>query len=554
MKFFQSTSTIPCVPPRDILEDGQNFPGSSQKEATETVSSFRGSSFVSVAQNSASLNRVIPTSVIPTGVEFSKTQTACWSPALNQLLEEPPATFPQRLTLGAMAFCLAVGSWAWFGEIDEVSKAQGKLIPQGETYKIESVELGKVKYIAVEEGEEVKAGQTLVELDTELAEQEVARLEQMLQGYQTELTQKQALQEKLILEAKTREDITKAEASAQLAAIFLAKDKATTFRHLLNLHRSEARAYLTRKASLQPVLTIAQEHLNQLKAEKISRQQRLNRLLPLVKKGAVSQEYVFQAEQSLRDVERQITQSKLQEITNFREQVFQSNQSIRELQANITRSQGELASAIREVQRLEAELIQKQAEGKRIQLETQQKIKQLEFELAQIESKIADTQNLLSAAQAKLQQKSLKAPVDGIILSLNIDNSGKVVQAGETIVEIAPQDAPLILSGSLPNKEAGFIKEGMTVQVKLDAYPYQHYGLISGTVNYLSADAKPNPQLGDVYQVEVALERDYITDNQQQIKFKAGQTATADIIIRRRRIVDVWLEPIKKLQHDGIEM
>ena len=86
----------------------------------------------------------------------------------------------------------------------------------------------------------------------------------------------------------------------------------------------------------------------------------------------------------------------------------------------------------------------------------------------------------------------------------------------------------------------------MPVQVKLDAYPYQYYGLIPGTVNYLSADAKLNPQLGEVYQVEVTLKRDYITDNQQPIKFKAGQTATADIIIRRRRLLDVWLEPIKK--------
>ena len=60
--------------------------------------------------------------------------------------------------------------------------------------------------------------------------------------------------------------------------------------------------------------------------------------------------------------------------------------------------------------------------------------------------------------------------------------------------------------------------------------------------------------MGEVYQVEVELERDYITENRQKIKFKAGQTATADIVIRRRRILDVWLEPIKKLQQDGIEM
>ena len=163
--------------------------------------------------------------IIPTNIGIAQTKTCCWSPALNQLLEEPQASFPQHLTLGAISFCLAFGAWAWFGTIDEVSKAQGKLIPQGETYKIEPVELGQVKSIAVKEGEEVKAGQTLVELDTELAEQETVRLEQMIQAYQTELSQKQALREKLILEAKTSADITKAETSAKRSMIFSPKKK-----------------------------------------------------------------------------------------------------------------------------------------------------------------------------------------------------------------------------------------------------------------------------------------------------------------------------------------
>ncbi len=542
MKLFQSRSTIPSVPPRGILNNSQNVPDSSPK-------SYRGNNLVSPPQNSASLN-----SVTSTDIAIAQNPTSCWSPALNQLLEEPPATFPQRMTMGAMAFCFSFGAWAWFGTIDEVSKAQGKLIPQGETYKIEPVELGKVKYIAVEEGEEVKAGQTLVELDTELAEQEVTRLEEMLQAYNIELSQKEALREKLILEAKTSADITKAESSAKSSAILLAKEKVATFRHLLIQQQSEVKAYLHKQARLKSLSTLSKERLNQLKAEKISRQQRLERLLPLAEQGAVSQEYVFQAEQSLREAERQIIQSQLEEITNISEQIFQSHQAMRELEARITHNQGELSSALREVQKLEAELIQQQGEGKRIQLEAQQKIKQLEFEVAQIESKIADTQNLLSAAEAKLEQKYLKAPIDGIILSLNINNSGKVVQAGETVIEIAPHEVPLILSASVPNKEAGFIKEGMAVQVKLDPYPYQYYGLIPGEVTYLSADAKSNSQQEEAYQVEVALFKDYITDNQQQIKFKAGQTATADIVIRRRRILDVWLEPIKKLQHDGIEM
>ncbi|MDJ0647900.1 MAG: HlyD family efflux transporter periplasmic adaptor subunit [Xenococcaceae cyanobacterium MO_188.B19] len=522
MKSFAPTSTMSNISSKDIVGHSQKIPF------------LKG--------------------ISPGNIAIPESETDYWSPALNQLLEEPPATFPQRITIGAIAFCLTVGTWAWYGEIDEVGKAQGKLIPQGETYKIESVELGKVKYIAVKEGEEVQAGQTLIELDTDLAEQEIARLEQMIRASQTELNQKILLRKQLTLEAKTREDITKAEVSAKRSGIFIAKRKAVTFRHLLNQQQLEVKAHLAKQANLKSLSTLGQERLRQLKAEKISRQQRLERLLPLAQQGAISQEHIFQAEQSLREVERLITQSQLQEIANIREQNFQSNLARRELEARMTHNQGELASALIELERLEAELTQTQAEGKRIQLETEQKIKQLEFEITRIQNEIADTKNLLSTAQVKLEQKFLKAPVDGIVLSLNIDNSGKVVQPGETIIEIAPEDAPLVVSAFLPNKEAGLIKEGMSVQVKLDAYPYQSYGLIPGTLNSVSADAKLNPQLGEVYQVEVALERDYVTDNQRKIKFKAGQTATADIVIRRRRILDVWLEPIKKLQHNGIKM
>ncbi len=549
MKFFPFTSTIPGISSQNTLEKSSNLTVPSAPEATETASSPRSSNLVSVTQKSASLN-----TVTPSGIASSKTQTAAWSPALNQLLEEPPATFPQRITVGAMVFCCAVGAWAWFGKIDEVSKAQGKLIPQGETYKVEPVELGKVKHIAVKEGEEVEAEQTLIEFDTELAEQEVVRLEQMLQGYQSELRQKQALGEKLTLEAKTRKDLTQAETSAQRAAVLLAKEKAATFRDLLTQQQLELKAYLNKQASIELLPNLVKEQLNQLNAETRSRQQRLNKLQPLAQQGAVSQEYLFQAEQSLREAQRQMTQSQLQEITNIDEQIFQSERAMSELQTRTIGNQGELASALQEIEKQQAELIQKQAEGRRTQLEIQQKIKQLEFEQAQIKNKIVDTQNSLSTAKAKLKQKVLKAPVDGIVSSLNIDNSGQVIQAGETAMEIAPEGVPLVLTAFLPNQEAGFIEEGMPVQVKFDAYPYQYYGLIPGKVSHLSADAQLDSQQQEAYQVEIELQRNYITDNHKQIKFKAGQTATADIVIRRRRILDVWLEPIKKLQHDGIEM
>jgi HlyD family secretion protein len=265
----------------------------------------------------------------------------------------------------------------------------------------------------------------------------------------------------------------------------------------------------------------------------------MDRLKPLVEAGAIATEQMFAAEQALRDRQRSITESQ------------------GELQQALTESerlQAELQQAQRESDRLQAGLLQKQAEGRSTQLEAQQKVQQLEVEMNQLKAKVAETQNLLTSAKAKLNQRFLYAPVDGTISSLNIPNIGEVIQPGQTLAEIAPQDVPLVLSASLPNQEAGFVKRGMPVQVKLEAYPYQDYGMVSGKVTSISPDTKPDERLGAVYQVEVALDRSHITANHQNIQLKAGETATAEIIIRRRRIADLLLDPIRQLQKGGINL
>lgn len=144
--------------------------------------------------------------------------------------------------------------------------------------------------------------------------------------------------------------------------------------------------------------------------------------------------------------------------------------------------------------------------------------------------------------------------MDGTVLSLNLSNVGKVVNGGETVVEIAPAEHPLVLSAMLPNHKAGFVEPEMPVKVKLDAYPYQDYGLITGQTIEVSADSK---QLGEsemAYEVKIALDRNYINNGSQRIEFKPGQTATAEIVIRRRRIIEIFLDPIKKLRKDGVNL
>ncbi len=477
-----------------------------------------------------------------------------WSSSVQTLLDKPPASLPQKFILGGMAFCLAFGAWAWFGTLEEVGKAQGKLVPEGETYKIQPVELGKVTDIAVEEGQEVQAGQLLVEFDTELAEKEIDRLQEMIRAFQTELGQKHILQQRIQLEAETDAAIASAELQAQQAIIAHTQEKIATVRQLLAQQRTEVAAYQLRQKQLQPLDSIAQQRLEQLEAEKMAHQERINRLKPLQEEGAISQEYLYEAEQTLRQTEQQITSSRLQEVTQANEQIFQGNQAMRDLRSQMTEHQGELFSAQQTVQQSQAELNQKKAQAQRKQLEAMQKIQQLDVEMTQLQGKIAENKNLLTAAQSKLQYKYLKAPISGTILSLDLTNTGEVVEAGKTVAEIAPHNVPLVVSAVLPDEEAGFVKTGMPAQVKLDAYPYQDYGVVTGQVTNISADADSDEELGELYRVEIKLERDHIVKDQEMIAFKPGQTVTADIIIRRRRIIDIVLDPIKKMQTDGLDL
>ncbi|WP_339375270.1 HlyD family efflux transporter periplasmic adaptor subunit [Stenomitos frigidus] len=413
------------------------------------------------------------------------------------MLDQPPSSLPQRFILGGVVFCLAFGAWAWLGQMNEVGHARGKLVPQGEAYKINPLIEGKVTQLAVNEGQNVKAGQLLVALDGQIAANDVERLEQVLAGYRVEVSQKQTLLEKIRLEAKTRAAIAAANIQAQEVSIAQANANAKT----------------------------ASELVTQYQQDIVEYQERLQRFGPMVTAGAISREQLFEVEQSLRD-----------------------------RQSTTIKSRGDLQQNLAEAERLQAGLTQKHAEGRKDQLASQQQGHELEAQITDLNTKIADTQTSLSSAQSRLKQYSFYAPVDGIVSSLNIKRTGEVVQIGQTIAEIGPQHAPLVLQASLPNQEAGFVKPGMSVQVKVDAYPYQDYGIISGRVVSTSPDSKSDKNLGEVYRIEVALDRDYVSTPQQMIKFKPGQTATAEIVIRDRHIIDILLDPIRKLQKGGINL
>jgi len=418
-----------------------------------------------------------------------------WSPTLQNVLDQPSSNLPWHLAVAGALFCSVFGAWAWFGQIQEVSTAPGKLIPKGEIYKVQPTAQAEVVRVLVRKGEKVKAGQTLAELDHRLATTEIEGFKESIHADQLQLLQTKGLIAQTQLEVQTRQAISTAQTQSQVAAIAEVKTDANTYRQLLTDLQAEMTAY----------------------------QGRLDRLQPLVDEGAIAKDHLFEVEQTLR-----------------------------QRQQTVTQNQGSLQKISASTAQLQAKLAQTKAEGQQSQLEAQQKLQQLNIQVGQLQSKIAATENSLKIAKTKLDYSFIYAPVSGVVTDLKVNNIGEVTKPGETFAEIMPNGASLVLSAFLPNQEAGFVKEGMPVKMKFNAFPYQRYGTISGKVLFIAPDATIDEQLGAGYRVEIAL--DQSTIGGQTTPLKAGQTATAEVVTRQRRIIDILFEPLKQIQKDGISL
>lgn len=420
-----------------------------------------------------------------------------WSDSVQSLLEQPPAFLPQALIVGGLVFTVIVGAWSWFGTIEEIRAAQGRLAPQGDVYRIQPSIAGEVTDILVQEGDVVNQGQAIARLDHRLMEKEVERLTHSLNAYRQRLAQTKALMQQTQLQLDTLQAIARADVAARQSSI----------------------------GQEQTVVETNQRLLDQLQLDRQAQTERMDRLQVLVERGAFAEDHLFQVEQALRDRDRSIT----------------------EIQGSTERSTSTMAQ-------LEAELAQTQAMAEKSELEAKQQFQQLQMEATQLEASINETQTLLQRSQTELAQTLLLAPVDGVVSTLAIANVGEVLQPGQTVAEVAPSTAPLVLASLLPNHQAGLVEVGMPVNLKFDAFPYQDYGVMTGRVLSISPDAQVDETLGAVYRVDIDLDTTHIAHGSETIALRAGQTATAEIVVRQRRIISLVLEPIRKLQKGNLSL
>ena len=403
---------------------------------------------------------------------------------------EPAGNWSRRIiwTLVALAGFGIV--WASFARIDETVQATGKLEPKGATKEVKAPLGGVISEILVKDGELVEKGQTLLILDTDAAKAKLKALEAVRDRVAADL-------------ALSRVQLGESPQLDQLNANQRNKLKALEAEYRSRIEASEKGV-----VQAQQAIDGAKAQLEASTQALRIREGMLADIEPLVKEGAMAR-----------------------------------SQYLKEKQEKIT-LEGEVKNQRASLRRLEAGL-----EEARQKLLNTKALTQIDFstKVEEGQKQLAELENQLSETRLTLRYQRIKAPVKGLVFDLQPSSPGYVISGNvpEAVLKIVPTDY-LVARIFITNQDIGFIRKGQKVQVRVDAFPYNEFGDVKGTISKIGSDVLAPDQTYNFFRfpVTVDLKRNFLDYKGRQLNLVSGMSVTANISLRQRPVIAIFTEQV----------
>ncbi len=433
-----------------------------------------------------------------------KQEELAFMPAALEITETPASPAGRTILIAiCLFFCIAT-VWGLIGKMDIIAIAQGRIITVDPIKVIQPLETGVIRAIHVQEGMRVRADDVLIELDhtNEAADQK--RLIRQLLGTQVEIAHLKALL-----------------ASDPLSAY---KPPEEAPESLKNLHRSylisERQSWESMQASLDGDILQREAEIVTLTADtsRIAKKmkwltEKLEGKRILFTKGVVAKQALSEEEHILDETAGHLDVA--------RKRLAEAQAALKSAHAN------HAASA---------------AEFKR----------NVHMRLTETRQRAAIIGQELIKAEERIQQKTLRSPVNGVIHQLNIHTLGGVVTPAQTLIRIIPENAKLEVEAMVLNKDIGFVHKNQQATLKIESFPFTRYGTINGHVRHLYKDAVESSTVGPVYPARVTMARSTMNIDDKTINFTPSMNVTVEIKTGQRRLIDYLLSPLQRYRHESL--
>ncbi len=446
-------------------------------------------------------------------------------PAALEIVETPPSPIGRAIGASVIAvFSLAL-LWASIGTVDIVATASGKIVPSGRTKLIQPFETGVVRAIHVRDGQRVRNGEALVELDPTMNDAERDHLKSDLMSAQLEA-------------ARLRAALSQ---SGDPVAAFQPPEGATASLVEMNLQFLQSQV-----AELRGKLASMDRQIKQKEAERESIKAAIAKLeatVPVLSQKVEIRKNLF---------DRNLG-SKVVWLTDYQELVG--------LQQEVLVQRSRFQEADAAVAALVETRAQTAAEFRRTRFD----------DLAKAEQKAAGLIQDVIKAEQRTKLQALTAPVDGVVQQLAIHTIGGVVTPGQVLLVVVPLDAHLEVEAMVSNRDIGFVHEGQDAEIKIDTFSFTRYGLLHGSVIDVSQDAiardKPQDKSGDKsqgteaassepkgqelnYAARVSLDRTQMQVEDKLVNLTPGMAVTVEIKTGSRRIISYLLSPLVRYKQE----
>lgn len=380
--------------------------------------------------------------------------------------------------------------WSSLARIDETVQATGKLEPKGNTKEVKAPLGGVIAEILVRDGDVVEKDQTLLILDTDAAKAKLQALKIVRERVKADLTLSQAQ-----LGVRPQLGELNSNQVGKLVAL------QTEYSSRIDASRQSV---IQAERSVDSI----RAQLRASEASLVIRRRILKDIQPLAREGAMARSQYLKEYQEFLMLEGDV-KSKRAELMRITSALAEARQKLRNTEA-LTR------------------------------IDFSSKVEEGQKQLAELENQISET-------SLTLKYQRIKAPVSGTVFDLKPTAPGYVVSGNvpEPVLKIVPNDQ-LVARIFITNKDIGFIKKGQKVQVRIDAFPYNEFGDVSGSIAKVGSDVLAPDQTYNFFRfpVTVGMDKTYLSYRGKSLRLVSGMSVTANILLRQRPVIAIFTQQI----------
>jgi len=424
--------------------------------------------------------------------------------SLNAAVLQKSSGKMNRLLYIMAALVIIFIAWANLTYVDELTRGQGKVIPTHQIQVVQNLEGGIVRKLLVREGDHVKQGQVLLEIDDT--------------GFGSSFKEG----ESKYYELKVRIARLQAEASGKPMSVDPQIES-----NYPNLVSSEISLYNINRQRLESELMVLQERLSQKQTEYSDAQNRIKNLTqsksliqqemsltkPLYEKGLVSEVEYIQLRQRLLENQNEI-------------------ESLRNTMSSALSKIAEAKSMINE------QTVKFRSEAQDL--------------LSQNLAELNRTSATRVALEDRVKRTQVRSPVDGTVKQMMVNTVGGVVRPGMDIMEIVPAEDNLLVEAKVKPSDIAFIYPGQEAIVKFTAYDFAIYGGLKGKVTHISADTIEDEKKESYYLVRVKTDQGFLGDEHNKKDIMVGMTAMVDIVTGKKTVMQYLLKPILRAKYNAL--